>query len=37
MGEGVFVLIIGLCFGIGLVGAIIAIVVFNGFHWWDKL
>lgn len=38
MDEGtIFVLILGLCLGIGLVATIIGVFLFNGFHWWDKL
>ncbi len=33
-----FLLVIGLCLGIGLVAAIIGFFLFfNGFDWWDKM
>ena len=35
--ESIFVLVLVLCLGVGLVAAVIGVFFFNGFHWWDKL
>jgi len=35
--EAIFVLVLVLCLGVGLIAAIVGVFLFNGFNWWDKL